>query len=378
MRKTASALLICVVVLISLGIVMLASTSSVRAVRLFDDPFHFLKRQLIWLVAAAVAGGVVARVDYHWWQRLWIPFTLTALVLLAAVLIPGLGAEVGGSKRWMALGPLRFQPSEMAKIAVVVGMSAWFAKMNRRSHTFLYGLIYPCMGLGAFIVLILREPDFGTTLLVTAVGMVIMFVAGTRVAYLVVSGALGLTGFILLILQNPNRMYRLFAFLWPERYPESAYHLMQSEAAFIHGGPLGVGLGESIQKQFYLPEAHTDFILAIIGEELGMLATGGVVTLFFLVLWCGLRISYYAPDAFGRFMALGLTTVLVMQAAINVGVVTGCLPTKGLPLPFISYGGSSMVGAVVCLAMLLNIASQANTNRQDHTFAAIKNKGHHF
>lgn len=378
MRKTSSTLIVIVVALLSLGIVMLASTSSVRGSATFHDAHYFLKRQLVWLAVAVVAGWCVLRVDYHVWQRWVLPLVLTAIVLLAIVLVPGIGTKIGGSRRWLRLGPLSVQPSEFAKFAAVVGMSAWMAVTGRHASRFMHGLLYPIGGLGLVCGLLILEPDFGTTILVGTAGMFIMFAGGARIPYLVVSGVLGLCGFALAVLQNPNRMGRILAFLMPEKYPEVAYHLAQSKVAFIKGGLFGVGLGSSVQKQFYLPEAHTDFILAIIGEELGFIATIAVVLLFAGLFVCGMMVAFRAPDRFGRLMAFGFTLIIVLQGAINIGVVTGCLPTKGLPLPFISYGGTSLVASVAGVCVLLNIASQSSAPARAERNKPIKDRGHRF
>lgn len=378
MRKISSALIVIVVLLLSIGVVMLASTSSVRGTVAFDDPYHFLKRQLAWLVVAIGAGLGASKFDYHWWQKIALPLAVLSLVFLALVFVPGIGVEVGGSRRWLHAGPFSVQPSELAKLAVIIGLSAWMTHIGRRAATFRAGLLYPVVGLSAVLGMLILEPDFGTTLLTGAVGMLILFAGGTRFGYLVVTSVLGGCGFVLAVMRDPVRMGRILAFVMPEKYPATAYHLAQSKVAFIRGGLFGVGLGNSIQKQFYLPEAHTDFILAIIGEELGFFVTLLVILLFLGVMLCGLVISFRAPDPFGRLLGFGITMMITLQAAINVGVVTGCLPTKGLPLPFISYGGSSLVASVVCVCILLNIAWHYEAGGDDDHTRWIKDRAHRF
>lgn len=376
--RTATTLLVAsAVALLSLGIVMLASTSSVRAEELLHDPTFFLRRQVMWLALAGVGAVVASRIEYSWWRRLAIPISLACLFLLVLVFVPHIGVKVGGSHRWLGVGPIRFQPSEAAKIILVVGLAAWMAHIERRATSLKLGLIIPGIGLGLTLVLLIAEPDFGTTMLCATVGGLILFAGGARLSHLAVSGTIALSLFGLAVMHDPLRLGRLLAFLFPEKYPATAYHLMQSKVAFIKGGFLGVGLGSSIQKQFYLPEAHTDFILAIIGEELGLIATLGVVLAFGLILWSGLTISAKAPDAFGRLVAFGLTMMLVLQAAINAGVVTGCLPTKGLPLPFISYGGSSLISALVSVGILLSIARHAAA-QPDEISQSVKDRAHAF
>jgi len=378
MRKTSSTLIGIVLVLLSIGIVMLASTSNVRGAATFHDPYHFLKRQLVWLIISAGAGFVVTRFDYHWWQKLAAPLVLASTVLLGLVFAPGIGGEISGSYRWLRAGPLSFQPSELAKFAVIIALSAWMVRVGPASSSLLEGALLPSLGLGVILLLLILEPDFGTTLLVGAVGMTIMFAGGARVPHLAIIGTVGLCVFALAVAQNENRVIRIMAFLFPNdpKYAAAAYHLAQSKTAFIRGEWLGVGLGESIQKQFYLPEAHTDFILAIIGEELGFFMTLFVVLLFLGVLVCGVLISARAPDTFGQLIGFGFTVMLVLQASINIGVVTGCMPTKGLPLPFISYGGSSLVMSIASVCVLLNISEHVGKKRPDGHTRLIKDKAH--
>ncbi len=380
MHKAASTLTAIVLALLSIGIVMLASTSSVRGVATFDDAGYFLKRQLIWLALAAVVGVFTARFDYHWWQRKSVVTGtgVLALLVLVAVIIPGVGTRIGGSYRWLRLGPFSLQASEVAKFAMVILMVNWTVWNGRRMNRLKEGLLIPMGGLGLMLGLLLLEPDFGTTMLTGTVGMLLLYVGGTRVSYLSVTAVAGLCLFSLAVMHDPVRMMRILAFLMPEKYPDAAYHLAQSKIAFIHGGWAGVGLGNSIQKQFYLPEAHTDFILAIIGEELGFVATGVVVLLFLGILVCGLVISHCAPDPFGKLLAFGFTMMIVLQAVINIGVVTGCLPTKGLPLPFISYGGSSLIMSVAGAGVVLNIARHGAKGYKDKHTRTIRDGLHEF
>lgn len=376
MRKVASTLIAIVLILLSLGVVMLASTSSVRAASRFGDPYFFLKRQVVWLLISFVAGTAVIYFDYHWWRKFAAPLTALAIILLVLVLVPGIGAKIGGSNRWLRLGPLSLQPSELAKFSVVVGLASWMSRIGSRARKFKEGLLLPALGLSMALCLLIAEPDFGTTMLVGMVGMSMMFVGGTRLSYLLMAGATGLCGFIVALMFDHVRMLRILAFLMPEKYPAAAYHLAQSRIAFMQGGLFGVGLGNSIQKQFYLPEAHTDFILAIIGEELGFIATGAVAMLFMGLLACGMIIAFRGPDPLARLLGFGITTTIVLQTVINIGVVTGCLPTKGLPLPFISYGGSNMIMSVVSTCVLLNIARHADSGYADNHTHPIKDLWH--
>lgn len=374
MRKTPTILVGIVLLLLALGIVMLASASSVKGNAVYKDANYFLFRQLIWLVAAALAGVVTASIDYHQWQRWWIPLAVFSGLLLVLVMIPHIGAKINGSHRWIRIGPISTQPSELAKFALVIMMSAWMTRAGTLSGTFKEGILKPLLLMLPVLGLVILEPDFGTTVLLGVVGAAIMFAAGCPGRYLAFLGLLGLLVFAFAVKNDPVRAGRVLAFMDPEKYPKEAYHLQQSEQAFTLGGVWGVGLGESLQKHFYLPEAHTDFILAIIGEELGLAASILVVLLFSGFLACGAVISFQAPDSFGRLMGIGFTLMTSVQAAINIGVVSGCLPTKGLALPFISYGGSSLIVSMMCVGVLLNIARQAVVPEDCAVTRAVRDK----
>ncbi len=377
MWRTASILIGIVLILITLGIVMLASTSGVQGATAFSDPLYFLKRQAVWLLVAVVAAVFSTYLDYHYWRVLAIPLMLFSVVLLVMVLIPGVGLTVKGSSRWLRVGPASFEPSELAKFSTVVLLAWWMARVQRHAAELKLGLFIPLAALGVVLGLVFIEPDFGTTMLIALVGMMMMFAGGTRVSYLVVAGMIGLAGFSLAVMQDAERTRRIIAFLNPEKYAkDEAFQLLNAIYAFVVGGAAGTGLGHSLQKHFYLPEAHTDFIFAIIGEELGLAASLLVVLLFFSFLLCGVRISSRAPDKFGRLLGLGLTLMVSLQAVINIGVVTGSLPTKGLPLPFISFGGSSLVVSLMMVGVLVNIASQAGEEPADDGSRFIRDSAH--
>jgi cell division protein FtsW len=378
MRKTSTILITAVLLLLSIGIVILASTSSVRGSQAFHDPHYFLKRQAFWLLVALCVAVVLVRLDYHGLRRLAVPVVAIAVTLLILVLVPGIGSRVGGSRRWLRFGPVGFQPSEYAKLALVIGVAAWMDHVGRRARTFKEGILRPMALVGGFALLMMLEPDFGTTIVSGLVGLAIVYAGGARLGHIAVTGMAGACALALAIMQDPVRMGRVMAFLRPEGYPYVAHHLAQSKIAFIRGGLSGVGLSNSLQKELYLPEAHTDFIFAIVGEELGFAATAGVVLLFCVILVCGMFISYRAPDPFGRLLGFGLTMLITLQAAINVGVVTGCLPTKGLALPFVSYGGSSLVTSVAAISILLNIAWHGHRETRDAHTVPIKDRQHWF
>ena len=358
--RASTILVLAVAVLVLFGLVMLESTSGPQGEKLFGNPNYFIQRQLAWLALGLVAAAFGARLDYHLWQKLaWLIFGVT-LVLLVLVYVPYIGLNIKGSHRWLRLpGGLSFQPSELAKFAAINAMAFWYGARRRQRGGFVGGILIPGALLAALLGLILFEPDFGATILIGGTSALMMFVGGAPLFWLGAGVVGGVALLVALIMRNPERMGRIMAFWNPEKYAQDeAFQLMNALYAFVAGGTWGVGLGESLQKRNYLPEAHTDFIFAIVGEELGIIASLGVVALFVVFMVCGLRISGRAPDSSGRLMAFGITTVITLQAAINIGVVTGRLPTKGLPLPFISFGGTSLLVTLFMVGVLLNIARQ--------------------
>jgi cell division protein FtsW len=353
MRRTISLFIAIVLILVTLGVLVLASASSAK----YDDAGYFVKRQLLWLVLSFCAAGVTARFDYCYFKKLAIPLSFIALVLLVLVRIPGIGKIINGSYRWLKVGPITIQPSEIAKVAVIVLFSWWLARNQRRIDELRRGILIPFAMLGAFALLLVIEPDFGTTMLVSSVAVSMMFLGGVSIAPLLITGLVGLLGIVFMIFQNPERMSRILAFLDPQKYEkDKAWQLINSLRAFAGGDVAGVGFGNSMQKYNYLPEAHTDFIFPIIGEELGLVASLVVVLMYALLFVLGLRIALNARDDFGRLLAFGITLMVTLQALINFAVVTGCVPTKGLALPFISYGGSSLVVSGVMVGILVNVA----------------------
>lgn len=378
MWKTTSALIGIVLLLLTLGVIMLASASSVQGDSLWGNPYF--SRQLGALLIGLVVAAVAARVDYRHWRTLAPAFGLLTVLLLLLVLTPGIGKSVKGSQRWLPLGPLgSIQPSELAKFALVLVMSWWMSRVQRKSRDFWPGLAAPILMMGALAGLVFAEPDFGTTMLMGSVGMIIMFVGGARVSYLAIAGVAGFSAISVAIMEDAERMRRIVAFLNPEKYAkDEAFQLLNAIYAFVVGGGPGVGLGGSLQKRYYLPEAHTDFIFAIGGEEMGLALSLGMALLFLGFFLLGVRISTRAVDSFGRLLAFGITSVITLQAAINIGVVTGCLPTKGLPLPFVSYGGTSMVVTLLMVGVLANVGLQAGGEKGDDGLAVVRDRVRRF
>jgi cell division protein FtsW len=355
-KKVAAILLLMMLTLLTVGLIMLFSTSAVHAKERYGDAYYLLKRQLAWMALGGLACAVAAAVPYPRW-RPYAPLLLAvAGVLLLVVLVPHVGIRVGGARRWLGFGGFRFQPSEFAKLALVLWLAHWLAKEKRRLDHFWRGFGVPVAVMAVTLGLVLVEPDFGTTALLGAVAVAVMFIAGVRLRYLVPTVAGGLAAFALLVYHSPVRAARLLAFLDLEKHKEgTGYQVYQAVLAFGSGGFSGVGLGNSLQKMFYLPEAHTDFILPIIGEELGLVGTLAILALFAVLVACGAAIALRAPDPFGQYFGMGLTLLLALQVLINVGVVTAWLPTKGLPLPFISYGGSNVFMNMIEVGLLISI-----------------------
>lgn len=356
MSKAAITLLIVTLMLVTIGVVMLFSTSSLQARDRYGDANYLLKRQLVWMLAGGVLCAMAAGLPYPKYRAWCLPVLAVAGLLLIVVLIPHLGIKVSGARRWLGMGAVRVQPSEFAKLALIVWLAHYLAKEKRRIEQLKRGFIVPMAVVGVTCLLVLAEPDFGTTALMASVALAMMFIAGVRLRYLLPTVITGIIGFATLVMHNPVRMQRMLAFTDLEKYKAGpGYQVWQAMLAFGSGGVNGLGLGNSRQKMFYLPEAHTDFIFPIVGEELGLIGTLGVLLLFAVLVACGVIISLRTADLFGQYLGLGTTLLLALQALINVGVVTAWLPTKGLALPFLSYGGSNVVMNLVAVGILLSI-----------------------
>jgi len=319
MRRTISLFIAIVLILVTLGVLILASASSAK----YDDASYFVRRQLIWLAFSFVAAAVAARFDYRLYQKLVIPLAAVSVLLLILVRIPGIGTMINGSWRWLRIGPLTVQPSEISKLAIIVLFAWWLARCQRRIDELKLGILIPFGLLACFALPIIVEPDFGTTMLVSSVAVCMMFLAGVSVGPLLITGLVGLMGVLILIFQNPERMSRILAFLDPQKYEQDkAWQLINSMRAFAGGDIGGVGFGNSMQKYHYLPEAHTDFIFPIIGEELGLIAALVVIFMYVVLFVLGLRIALNARDDFGRLLAFGITLMITIEALINFAVVT--------------------------------------------------------
>lgn len=357
-RNAVYILVLGVLGLVIIGLVVLSSTSPYSDEKAASQTYYTL-RQAMWLCIGAVICVVAAATDYHWWQKLvWLVFGV-AVVLLVCCFVPGIGLRINGSARWISIGIGTFQPSEFAKYAAIAFLAHWFTKFHARGGSPLYGLVIPAAVVGVLMLLILFEVDFGATLLIGATMAVLMFVGGTGLRYLLPIAGLGTAGIVAAVKLVPERMDRILAFMDLEANKLGA-GLQQYEGliAFGSGGLDGLGLGNGRQKMMYLPYAHTDFIFPIIGEELGLKFTLLVVFVYFLIFACGMMIAVNASDRFGRLLGVGVATMIAFQAAVNIGVTTALLPNKGLPLPFISYGGSNLMMCLLGIGILINIHLQ--------------------
>lgn len=351
-------LFMAVLFLLTLGIVMVFSSSYVYAQTVFGDGAHFLRNQLLWTLLGIAGMVTVMKIDYQVFKR-WAPQLMgLAVLLLILVIIPGIGISIKGSRRWLGFGPLTFQPSEIAKLAVVVFLARTLSAQPQRIKQFFKGFLPPLLAVGIVCGLILAQPDLGTAVTIAACAYLMLLAAGAKESHLVVLALLGIALVVLAAIVEPYRMERLTAFLNPWADPlDTGFQTIQSLYAVGSGGLLGVGLGEGRQKFLYLPEQHTDFIFAVLCEELGFIGASFVLLLFFVFMWRGLKIALKAPDNFGALLAVGITGMVIIQAIINIGVVTGCLPVTGITLPFISYGGSSLTLNLLGIGILLNVST---------------------
>ncbi|MBJ6759197.1 putative lipid II flippase FtsW [Myxococcaceae bacterium JPH2] len=354
-------LLLCAVLgLVSLGLVMVYSASAVLAQDKLGDSLYFLKRQLSAAGMGLVAMAVMMKLGWRRLARLAYPLLLLAIVLLIAVAIPGIGTTAGGARRWIRLPGFSLQPAEIAKFAWVVYLSYSLAKKREKVATFSIGFLPHLALCGILVLLCMLQPDFGSSVLLVFMLFVLLFAAGTKLSYLVGSVLLALPMAYVAIATSPYRMKRILAFLdpWAHRH-DVGYQVAESLMSIGSGGVTGLGLGDGRQKLFFLPEAHTDFIFSILGEETGLIGVGLLVLLYGVVLWRGVRASLAAGETFGTYLGLGITSIIAFQATVNMSVAMGLLPTKGLTLPFVSYGGTSLVVLMAAAGVLLSLSASA-------------------
>ena len=363
-----------VTALVALGLVILSSASEANGVRLHKDAYFFMKRQFAYLVVGVVVAVLVAWFDYRRWRENWflvVLFYAVVFVLLCAVF--GF-RPINGSYRWIGFGPLRLQPSELAKLVAVIAVSVWLDRAGWRVELFKRGALWPGVIIAGLALPILKEPDFGAVMVVSSASLFVMFIAGVRFLHLLLLFVSGLVGVGSLVAMNANRMARIAAFLGggsaeggaalDPAAERAAHQAKMALVAIKNGGLWGVGLNESMQKQYYLPEAHTDFIFAIGAEELGLCFSIAVVLLFIAFFALSLYIAIHAADRFGRYLVMGMAFIIFFQATFNIGVVCEALPTKGMALPFFSYGGTNLLSAFFAVGTILSVGIHSYRDRK--------------
>lgn len=366
-------LLAAVLGLVGFGLVMVYSASAITAQEKLGDSFYFLKRQSIAAGLGLLGMAVAMKLGYRRMARLAYPLLIVAILLLVAVIIPGLGTTVGGAKRWLRVPGVSIQPAEIAKVAWVIYLAYSLAKKREKVRSFSIGFV-PHLGLaGVLVLLCMLEPDFGSSVSLLFLMFVMLFAAGARLSYILGMVLAAIPFAYIAIASSPYRMKRITAFLdpWANRQG-SGYQVAESLMSIGSGGVTGLGLGDGRQKLFFLPEAHTDFIFSIIGEELGLLGVAFLIGLYTIVIWRGLRAALNASEAFGTYLGLGIVSLVAFQAITNMAVAMGVVPTKGLTLPFISYGGSSLIMLMGSAGLLLSISATAETGAKKKSPRAAK------
>ena len=343
--------------LVVLGLLMVLNTTYFLGLEKSGDAFRYFKLQVCHIAAGIAVLALLSQLSLPGLRRLVTPLMLIALLMLLALWIPGLGVIRGGARRWLRLGPLLAEPSELAKFAIVFFLADFLSRRQDRMNEFVNGPLPAFVVVGPLALLILKQPDFGNTVMIVMLLFAMLFAAGARLKHLGAAGGGALALLAIQAVAKPYRMRRLSAFIDPWQTARGAgFQLIQSFIALGAGGGWGVGLGAGRQKMFYLPQAHTDFVFAVVGEEFGLLGAVVVLLLFGAILVRGMRVAHEEPDPFASLLAVGLTALLTLQALVNMAVVIGLVPTKGLPLPFLSYGGTSMVMAMAALGTLLALA----------------------
>jgi len=365
MKVAVTTLAFCVAALLALGLVMLYSSSVTQV------GARYLVMQLVWCALSFVLCVAATAIDYQWLKKLAWPIYGLALFLLVLVFVPHIGHGSHGAHRWISKFGFTFQPSEFAKIALVVALAAYGDHFQRQMADWKRGIVVPGLLIALVLGLVFVEPDRGTTVLLAAVSGAMLLVAGVRWKYIVPPVLVGAAGLALSLLHDPMRMRRIFSWWDLEQHKDGVgYQAYQAMIALGSGGWFGLGLGNGRQKLGFVPEDHTDFIFSIIGEELGLIATLLVLLAFVVIAICGIYIALRARDPFGSLLAIGITLLITLQAAINIGVVTSALPNKGLPLPFISYGGSNLLAMLTCVGLLFSVARRAPARERTRAAAA--------
>lgn len=354
-----------VLVLLSIGIIMVFSASQHYALTFMGSSYFFLSRQLVWAIIGFFAMLFFANFDYKRWAKLSGILLIISIIMLVVILIPGVSDDIRGSGRWIKLGPLgQFQPSEFAKLSLIIFLSTSLSKRSEELKKFKTGLLPYLVIIGIIDGLLLLEPHMSASGVITLIAFILIFVAGGRIAHFawMTAPIAGLTALMVMI--APYRFARVTSHFNPWADPlGKGFQAIQSLYAIGSGGIFGLGLGRSRQKFLYLPDAHNDFIFSILGEELGFIGVTIVLLLFLILIWRGLKVAMSSPDMFGSLLATGITLLIAVQVIINISVVTGVVPVTGMPLPFFSYGGTSLLMIMSCIGILLNISRYSNSNR---------------
>ena len=357
-RRLDIILLFTSLALVGIGIVMVYSTSAIIAGDRFGDPYYFLKRQVLSAMVGFALMILMMFLPYGILKRFAYPILILSILSLIAVLVPGIGHRAGGAMRWLKIQSFSLQPSEFAKLGLVIFLAYFLAKKEEKIRSFPFGFLPTVFLSGLVIVLVMKEPDFGAAFFLTVMVFLLLFLSGARVIYMVGACLIAIPLAYFLLMNVGYRSKRLMSFIRPWEDPNStSFQIIQSFLSFGSGGLFGLGLGEGRQKLFFLPAPHTDFIFSIIGEELGLVGALVVVLLFFILAFRGIQIGLSIEDRFGSYLALGITLMISLQAVINMGVVLGLLPTKGLTLPFISYGGTSLISNLAAVGILLHLST---------------------
>lgn len=350
-------LLFLVLSLLGIGLVMVYSSSHVWAAYKFDDAYFFVKRQFLFAVVGVIGMFIISYVPYFLWRKYVVVILTVCFLLLLLVLVPGIGIVRGGAQSWIGIGAFSIQPSEFIKLGLILYLGHYLSNLIHEKKSFMKHFLLPLLYVFVAFGLIMIQPDFGTGVVLVGTCVLMVFIAGTKIKYFVYLGLLGLVGFAALIISAPYRMSRITSFLNPWEDPQGdGFQIIQSLYAIGPGKLMGVGLGKSLQKYFYLPEPQTDFIFAIIGEEFGFIGAGFVICLFLLLCWRGIRIALQTNDYFGKFISFGIITMLTIQVMINISVVIGLIPVTGITLPFLSYGGSSLTLTLCSVGIVLNVS----------------------
>jgi cell division protein FtsW len=350
--------------LLIFGLVMIASAGVGYSRVRFGDEYHFFKRQLLFgVLPGLLILTIVRNIDYRFWKKFSFIFFITSIVFLILVFVPGFGAKIYGANRWIHLGPFSFQPAEMLKISLILYLAAWIESRKEKIKDFYEGLMPFVIIIALVSFLLIKQPDIGTLGVIILISITMFFVSGAKISHLFMLGGAGVAALLALIKFETYRMNRLLVFLHPELDPRGiGYQINQALLAIGSGGIFGVGLGHSLQKFNYLPEPVGDSIFAIIGEELGFFGEFILIMLFVVFFLRGLKIAKNAPDIFGRLVAIGIVAWITLQAFINIAAISGLVPLTGIPLPFISYGGTSIVFLLTGVGILMNISKQTNLN----------------